>query len=166
MGKTEELVTEGLVLSPSVFSELGSSYNVQQVEGTSDPNIRYSGAGLTLSNDMTLRLKITSTNPSAYTYEVSINGRTSIYTYEDLEDNRDGTYYLYYSGWDIKRGGHQIGVATSSSPKGPFVDYKGESANGYIDLNRSPFQMEFKTIDASPFIDDNGDKYLLLTKNL
>ena len=37
--------------------------------------------------------------------------------------------------------------------------------NGYIDLNRSPFQMEFKTIDASPFIDENGDKYLLLTKD-
>ena len=82
---------------------------------------------------------------------------------EVIEHN--GTNYLYYSGWDIKRGGHQIGVATSSSPKGPFVDYKGESANGYIDLNRSPFQMEFKTIDASPFIDDNGDKYLLLTKD-
>ena len=78
----------------------------------------------------------------------------------------DGTYYLYYSGWDIKRGGHQIGVATSSSPVGPFVDYEGESSNGFINpKDKSPLQMNFPTIDASPFIDDNGDKYLLITKD-
>jgi len=93
--KTDELVTAGLNLAPSAFVELSDSYNVQKVEGISNSNVRYSGAGLTLSNDMTLRFKITSTNPSAYTYEVSINGRTSVYTYEDLADNGDGTYYLY-----------------------------------------------------------------------
>ena len=74
-------------------------------------------------------------------------------------------YYLYYSGWDIKRTGHQIGVAVSDSPLGPFVDYVGESANGYIDATKPPIQFDFAVIDASPFIDKNGNKYLLFTKD-
>ena len=78
---------------------------------------------------------------------------------------KDGVFYLYYSGWDIKRGGHQIGVATSNSPLGPFEDYIGETANGYIDCTVSPIKFDFPVIDASPFVDDNGDAYLLFTKD-
>ena len=77
----------------------------------------------------------------------------------------EGTYYLYYSGWDIKNGGHQIGVATSSSPVGPFIDYVGDTANGSIDSSVAPIKFEYAVIDPSPFIDDNGDKYLLITKD-
>ena len=74
-------------------------------------------------------------------------------------------YYLYYSGWDIKHGGHQIGVAVSDSPLGPFIDYVGESANGYIDSKNAPIKFDFSVIDASPFIDKDGEKYLLFTKD-
>ena len=77
----------------------------------------------------------------------------------------EGKYYLYYSGWDIKRGGHQIGVAVSDSPKGPFVDYKGETKNGYIDSSVAPIKFNYAVIDPSPFIDDNGEKYILITKD-
>ena len=77
----------------------------------------------------------------------------------------DGTFYLYYSGWDIKKGGHQIGVATSTSPIGPFEDYKGETANGKVDAKEAPIKFDFAVIDPSPFIDDNGDKYMLITQD-
>lgn len=78
---------------------------------------------------------------------------------------KDGTYYLYYSGWDIKRGGHQIGVAVSDNPLGPFEDFVGDTANGYMDGSVAPIRFDFPVIDASPFIDEDGSAYLLFTKD-
>lgn len=61
---------------------------------------------------------------------------------------RNGTYYFYFSAQ------HNIGVATSNSPLGPFKDAlgkpliaKGTGVNTY-------------TIDPYPFIDDDGQAYL------
>ena len=61
----------------------------------------------------------------------------------------EGKYYLYYSGWDIKRGGHQIGVAVSDNPFGPFVKQEDPvmmtqyswdyvSGTGHCSLFKSP----------------------------
>ena len=83
---------------------------------------------------------------------------------------KDGTFYLYFSGYKIfpdnpggsplNFRGHQISVATSSSPTGPFIEVKNE---------KKPLEARFPTsyaaIDPSPFIDDNGDAYLLITKD-
>lgn len=117
--KTDALVTDGLDLSPSSFVEMDSTYNKQQLIGTEDPNIRYSSARLQLSNNMIVLLGITADDPAPYTFEVTINGRTTVYTSEDLS-YRDGGYYLSFSGvkateFDdvitavIKKDGVQIG---------------------------------------------------------
>lgn len=62
---------------------------------------------------------------------------------------RDGTYFMYFSAGD----GAGIGVATSSSPSGPFVDALGE-----------PLIKEYingaQPIDAMAFLDDDGQAYL------
>ena len=95
--KADELVTEGLDLTPSTFVALDSSYNKQQIIGTADPNVRYSSANLLLSNEISVQLGVTTDDPSPYTFEVTINDRTDIYTSEDLE-YRDGKYYLTFRG--------------------------------------------------------------------
>ena len=59
---------------------------------------------------------------------------------------RNGTYYLYYTA-EAK-----IGVATSSSPTGPFVDL------GRPFIGSDPFTVDI--IDAMAFIDDDGQAYL------
>jgi hypothetical protein len=95
--KTDALVTDGLALTPSTFKTLDSSYNKQQLIGTADPNVRYSSASLELSNDMIVLLGITTDDPTPYTFEVTINGNTTVYTAKDLM-LRDGKYYLSFSG--------------------------------------------------------------------
>lgn len=64
---------------------------------------------------------------------------------------RDGIYYMYFVGVGLKAGGHCLGVATATTPTGPFkdrgivacADAKGD---GYI--------------DPAPFIDAGGKAYL------
>jgi beta-xylosidase len=67
----------------------------------------------------------------------------------------DGTFYLYYSvGFaDTK---HQLRVALSQSPQGPFHD----SGHALIDPQNCPF-----AIDASPFRDDDGQWYLFFAQD-
>lgn len=67
--KTDELVTEGLSLPPSTYTTLDDSYNKQRIVGVADENVRYSAASLILSSDMTMRLRVTTEDPSLYTYE-------------------------------------------------------------------------------------------------
>ena len=93
---------------------------------------------------------------------------------------RNGMFYMYYSGFKIHPEneydpdypiwwrGHQIGVATSYSPTGPFIDVPSPTS----DPTEAPIQViipgdgvRCAVIDASPFIDDNGDAYLLVTKD-
>lgn len=65
----------------------------------------------------------------------------------------EGRFYFYYSA-ERAEGGKRIGVATSDSPTGPFVD-----------LGRPLFDFGFPVIDAHPFIDDDGRKYLYFAKD-
>ena len=117
--KTDALVTEGLALTPSTFEFLETSFNKQELIGESDPNVRYSSAKLELSNDMIVLLGITTDDPTPYTFEVTINGKTTVYTSKDLV-LQNGRYYLSFSGvkataFDdvitavIKKDGVQIG---------------------------------------------------------
>ncbi|MDF7808665.1 family 43 glycosylhydrolase [Pontiellaceae bacterium B12219] len=59
---------------------------------------------------------------------------------------KDGTYYYYYPARD-KNNKNRIGVATSSSPSGPFTD-----SGSYIEGTDE--------IDPACFIDDDGQAYL------
>lgn len=63
---------------------------------------------------------------------------------------RDGTYFFYFCA-DGK-----IGVATSKSPAGPFVDALGKPL---LDRKADP-RITSNTIDPYPFIDDDGQAYL------
>ncbi|MFT4090403.1 MAG: family 43 glycosylhydrolase [Asticcacaulis sp.] len=61
---------------------------------------------------------------------------------------RDGTYFFYFCAEG------NIGVATSKSPTGPFVDALGKP------LLAKGTGIETNTIDPYPFIDDDGQAYL------
>ncbi len=83
---------------------------------------------------------------------------------------KNGIFYLYFSGYKIfpedngaaplRFRGHQISVATSTSPTGPFVEVKNELAP-----LEAKFSTSYAAIDPSCFIDDNGEAYLLITKD-
>lgn len=67
----------------------------------------------------------------------------------------DGKFWLYYSvGIGDKR--HQLRVASSDTPLGPYLD----SDHALIDLNDCPF-----AIDAHPFRDDDGRWYLFYARD-
>jgi beta-xylosidase len=61
---------------------------------------------------------------------------------------RNGTYYMYFCAQG------NIGVATSKSPTGPFVDALGKP------LIAKGSGVQSNTIDPYPFIDDDGQAYL------
>ena len=123
--KTDALVTEGLDLCPSTFEPLGTEYNKQEMIGETDENVRYSSARLELKSDLTVLLGISVDDPTPYTFEVTLNGRTETYTASDLV-YENGRYYLRYCGvfatqYDdvitavIKRDGTEIGAALKYS---------------------------------------------------
>jgi beta-xylosidase len=59
---------------------------------------------------------------------------------------KNGTYYLYFPAKD-KQGVFRIGVATSTSPAGPFVAQKEPIAGSF-------------SIDPAVFVDDDGQAYM------
>lgn len=63
---------------------------------------------------------------------------------------RDGLYYLYFP---VERG--KIGVATSTSPAGPFRDAIGGPL-----ITRDMPNAPYLTIDPSVLVDDDGQAYL------
>ncbi len=63
---------------------------------------------------------------------------------------RDGTYFFYFCAEG------KIGVATSASPAGPFIDALGKPL---LDRQTDP-RISTNTIDPYPFIDDDGQAYL------
>ena len=65
----------------------------------------------------------------------------------------DGKFYMYYSAGTGDKG-HQIRVAVSDHPAGPFRD------QGAVLTGDDPF-----TIDASPFRDDDGQWYLYYARD-
>ncbi|MBW4619885.1 MAG: glycoside hydrolase family 43 protein [Cyanosarcina radialis HA8281-LM2] len=68
---------------------------------------------------------------------------------------RDGTFYLYYSvGHEDKN--HQLRVATSDEPLGPYED----AGEPLVDPKTCPF-----AIDPSPFQDDDGQWYLFYAQD-
>jgi beta-xylosidase len=66
----------------------------------------------------------------------------------------DGVFYLYYSASGINGHNHQLRVATSTSPLGPFID------TNRLLIPDDPF-----TIDAHPFLDTDGQWYLFYSRD-
>ena len=98
-------------------------------------------------------------------------GITSLWAPEVIE--KDGKYYMYYSAYDANYNCMGIGVAVADNPAGPFVEYKGTLSDGtVINHTKSPFNYvlkeyasNFKAIDPSVFIDDDGRIYLYLSQD-
>ncbi len=67
---------------------------------------------------------------------------------------QSGTFYMYYSADGVKGSSHQLRVATSRSPSGPFED------SGQVLIPDDPF-----TIDAHPFQDRDGQWYLYYARD-
>jgi beta-xylosidase len=67
----------------------------------------------------------------------------------------DGTFYLYYSVGQGNESGHQLRVATSRTPEGPYED-----VGRVLPETEYPF-----TIDANPFLDDDGTWYLFYARD-
>jgi beta-xylosidase len=66
---------------------------------------------------------------------------------------RGGVYVLYYTAWNRLLDRQCIGLATAASPTGPFVDVSAIPFICQVDRHGS--------IDASPFLDDDGRLFLL-----
>ncbi|HHX66691.1 MAG TPA: family 43 glycosylhydrolase [Gallicola sp.] len=96
---------------------------------------------------------------------------TSLWAPEVIE--KDGKFYMYYSGFDINYQVMGIGLAVADSPMGPFKEYCGTLEDGtIIDHTNSPFnyvlkeyKSNFKAIDPAVFIDDDGKIYLYLSQD-
>ncbi len=70
---------------------------------------------------------------------------------------RDRTYVLYFTARDVASGFQCIGRAVATTPAGPYVD---ESDAPFI-CQVAGQQALCGSIDPSPFVDENGDAYLL-----
>jgi GH43 family beta-xylosidase len=96
---------------------------------------------------------------------------SSLWAPEVIE--KDGKYYMYYSGFDTNYQVMGIGLAVSDSPAGPFTEFKGTLEDGtVINHKKSPFnyvlkgyRSNFKAIDPSVLIDDDGKVYLYLSQD-
>ena len=110
-------------------------------------------------------------------------GKTSIWAPEITYNKDDRTYYLFYSAHNSNQAAgyfdcKHIGVATSKSPAGPFIQWTGTNANGHvitvgdpifdidkIDHNSPLYVSRTAFIDVHPFVDPpTGDKYLYLCR--
>jgi hypothetical protein len=129
--KTDSLVTTGLTLYPSTFKTMDESYNKQTLTGTVDPNVRWSGASLLLANNMCIRVTVTTSNPEDYTYEITINGRTTTYTAADLVANGTNKYYLEFSGIMATEFNHPM-TAVIKKDGTPISQTLTYSVNTYI----------------------------------
>jgi len=111
-------------------------------------------------------------------------GRSSIWAPQIIYDESDQTYYLYYSAHNSNQAGgynetKYLGLATSKSPAGPFVQWTGTDLNGdeiglgdpIFDLEKLShdhplYKPEQSFIDACPFLDpQTGDKYLYMVRS-
>ncbi|WP_025724394.1 glycoside hydrolase family 43 protein [Acholeplasma granularum] len=92
-------------------------------------------------------------------------GISSIWAPEVIYMNEK--YYMYYSATNrFNNNLKGLGVAVSDSPYGPFEVYEGTTIdNREITVADQPFDVGFKAIDVSPFIDTNGDFYLYFSKD-
>lgn len=92
---------------------------------------------------------------------------------EVIYDEEAGLYRMFYSA-SSSQGYYYISMATSESPKGPFVQWTGTNADGLAITKTTPiydfsrmdpshplYEGVIRAIDVSPFVDPvTGDRYL------
>lgn len=117
---------------------------------------RYYAYGTALERDGKQFPVLTSDDLVNWTYYdmalISIEGADQFWAPEVAYDA--GTFYLYYSARGVDGSDHQLRVATSSSPHGPFTDSRK------LLVPDQPF-----TIDAHPFRAPDGTWYLYYARD-
>ena len=114
--KTDVLVTSLLTdassLTPSTFPEaLDASLDLQKRTGTADSRVQFTGVTLSLGAKMAVRVAVTCTDTSLFTYKVTISGREYTYKGEDLVSaGSDNKYYLYFNQMKATEFGEKIVV--------------------------------------------------------
>ncbi len=91
--KTEELVTEGVAISPSEFSAPSSKLSVE--ENSAACSIL--STGLRLTGDVNLYFTFTAEQAEGLFAKISINGRESVYKVSELTPSEDGIYKIYFN---------------------------------------------------------------------
>lgn len=97
----ENLVTNGLTLQNSEYTELTEESNKFALSGETSDIVSWNSAGLYLENSMALRIGFKVSEEVDLTklkLEVSINGRTTIYNVSELTKDSDDIYRIYYRG--------------------------------------------------------------------
>jgi hypothetical protein len=84
---------------------------------------------------MIVLLGITTDDPTPYTFEVTTNGKTVVYTAEDLS-YQDGRYYLSFSGVKATRFGDVI-TAVVKKDGAQISQTLQYSVNTYIQKNQN-----------------------------
>lgn len=95
-------------------------------------------------------------------------GVSDIWAPEVYYDETDKTYYMFYSATNQndEDGYKCLGLATSESPIGPFIDIGNPVFDGATLASKNTNYEKAGFIDASPFVDpETGDKYLYMTRN-
>ena len=114
--KTDVLVTSLLsaasTLTPSTYPDaLDPSVDMQKRTGTKDARVQFTGVTLSLGSKMAVRVAVTCTDTSLFTYKVTISGREYTYTGADLvpvTDGSDGKYYLFFNQMKATEFGNKI----------------------------------------------------------
>ncbi|MBO4573494.1 MAG: family 43 glycosylhydrolase [Clostridia bacterium] len=78
---------------------------------------------------------------------------------------RNGTYYMYYSGYDVAKRRMGIGVATSASPLGPFTELDGVYGGKQYSASVCPFDFGYAVIDPTVYIDDDREVYFYFSQD-
>ena len=101
--KTDVLVTSLLsansTLTPSTFPAEGldASYNLQKLSGTSLADCTFSSVTMTLGAKVVVRLTVTCTDTSKYTFKATLNGVDYNFTGDDLvPTGAENKYYLNF----------------------------------------------------------------------
>jgi beta-xylosidase len=90
----------------------------------------------------------------AYTYNPDGWAIKDFWAPEVLEHN--GHFYMFYTARDRESDMMKVGVAKADSPEGPFIDM----------TNRPMLDVDYATIDSSPFVDDDGRIYMYYVKDV
>jgi hypothetical protein len=96
-GLVTDRVSANSVLTPSTFTALDSSYNLQQVIGDKNTEIDFKNVALSLGSKVKVKYGITCTNLEAdYVFKISVGGEEFTYTTDDLTSDANGNLYLEF----------------------------------------------------------------------
>jgi hypothetical protein len=135
--KLDNLITTGLELTGSTFTNLDASYDKQQMVGTASTAAAFKAVTLQLSGKMTIVVSVLADDISKYTVTVERAGTVYTYNPEDLVYNEsNGRYQLFFD--ELKANSFNEAITFSILENGHVVGQQlVYSVNSYIQKNQS-----------------------------